>query len=126
MREFELLFGRLAGRGFLFHLFEMQLLALAAGGNLESEQPGAGQRRENQDVLRHGHGPEEVVGIEQIRQQRAHRRRAENLPSPPDRPYQEHGNQVEKAEGDGRIHPPIHQGDRGDYPRREDYPRLSL
>ena len=112
--EFQLLLG-LAPRGCLsFDAAEVFHLPAAAPGNLVGEQAGSGQRGEDQDVLRQGDTQGEGKGIEDDRRAGAKKRRQDHLPAGQGRAHQQHGKEVQEAEGNVEVDTPVDDGDDGD------------
>ena len=113
-QKLQLLLG-LAARGrFRLHPAQILRLPAAAARHLVGEQAGAGQRREHQDVLRQRRAEGETERVEHIGQQCAEQRGQNHLPAGQDRAHQQHGKQVEEAEGEVEVDPPVDQRDHRD------------
>ena len=121
--KLQLLFGRAAGGHLALHAVQVLQLAPAAARHFESEQAGARQRREHQNVLRQRNRDGERKGIEEIGERGAEQRQCDDVPSRPYRSHQQDGEQVQERESDGRVDAPVDQSDHPDQDRRQRDPR---
>src|SRR5271165_6166002 len=87
---------------------------LAAANNFVDEKPHAEEREEDQNIARDGSAGAPLERVEYLGQEGAQRSDDSNLPARQDAADQEHGKQVEEAEGDLLVGAPVGKGDRDD------------